>query len=456
MRQRRDAFPAGLYGLLLAALCGLTVPSLFAPIERLLLGVLSFVPRAVGEMTGRAAAAAEPDRAARVDALAHDLAARLQAHDLDRAPQELLRTCEPLSCGVLTMGKRRGGGRQPCEFTLDRSYADLADCEPFVTKGDVLLGFLLRAGRGLAAEEPPTAGARVVLLNHPAARAVAAGIELPGGTTLRVVVDSAATVDPAALRVSLWEDASRAAHLDADGLEVRTVPLTGLPGELPAGLWLGRTRVWGYQGLDDGLPLPIGVFVAPPIEPSALSHVVVWRRRAGGAIETGNTGAAHTDRLQATVLDLPGATAGRHLLAAHGAVPDGAAVVQDGSFLGTARGLSFGLGLVTSFAASRQPWNLLLLPDDPAARPREIRGEVEAAGPNGDALLRWRGDTIDGPHRSLPPGELFTGSNGPHCPSGLYVGRLRPHAGATDLAWVTPDAATGPRAAEVVVGGGGR
>jgi hypothetical protein len=167
-----------------------------------------------------------------------------------------------------------------------------------------------------------------------------------------------------------------------------------------------------------------------------------------------------TLRHPATVWELPGAVHGRHLLATDAAVPDGAAVVQDGWCLGTAHGLSFGLGLVTSFATSRQRWSLLLLPEAPGARPHEISGEV-IEGRDGIALLRWRGDTFDGEGLRLPPGFLFTGSNGPHCPPGLYLGRATPHRSDPDLievATAPPNGlpASGPRAAELVVGGGPR
>ena len=38
LRQTSEAFPAGLYGMLLVAVFGLTLPSMFAPIERVLVG----------------------------------------------------------------------------------------------------------------------------------------------------------------------------------------------------------------------------------------------------------------------------------------------------------------------------------------------------------------------------------------------------------------------------------
>jgi hypothetical protein len=155
----------------------------------------------------------------------------------------------------------------------------------------------------------------------------------------------------------------------------------------------------------------------------------------------------------ATIQDLPGASMGRHLLATDVDVPDGAAVVQDGLCLGTAHGLAFGQALVTSFAASRQRWSLLLLPDDPEARPRELVGEVIAAA-DGVATVRWLGDTLSGEGERLPTGYLFTGSNGPHCPTGLLIGSARCHPFERDLLEVTVPVSFHGSAAEVLIAGG--
>lgn len=456
VRQHRDAFSAGLYGMLLFALCCLTLPTVFAPVERLLVGAASLVPRALGVWSGTPVAAAEPDVRERLRELGAELDARIRQADLESGSADLGRAQEPLLCGVVA-SERRGGGGQPSELRLDRTYAELAGCSEFVTKGQVLVGFLQRAGRGVAAEDPPDALARVLLLNHPMARAVAAVADLPEGGALRLVVKPAAVVDPAPLRIDLWDDPYRATRLEQGGLPVHTLSLPSARGEPPAGLWLGRTLIWGYQETAAEAALTIGVFVVPPLEPRALSHVVVWRPRTaaagGGPEDAADPAAAVGVRHPATVWELPGAVHGRHLLAADCSVPDGAAVVQDGWCLGTARGLSFGLGLVTSFAASRQRWSLLLLPEDAAARPRELSGEV-VDGRLGRAIVRWRGDSLERGGGELPRGFLFTGSNGPHCPSGLFLGRATPVGG--DLLEVTIPVQSWPRAAEVVVGGGAR
>jgi hypothetical protein len=228
---------------------------------------------------------------------------------------------------------------------------------------------------------------------------------------------------------------------------------------VPPGLQLGRTRIWGYERAGSDEVLTIGVFVVPPDEPRALSHVVVWRdhrqaRKAGADDATASaTLATAVHRHPAVVRDLPGAANGRHLLIAGIPVPDGAAVVQDGMFLGTARGLSFGMGLVTSFAASRHRWSLLLLPDDPAARPRELDAEIVQTDGN-DAWLRWHHDAAAGAER-LPEGHLFTGSNGPNCPTGLWIGSAEPHPFDRSLLVVHTLTLPGPRAAQILVAGGG-
>lgn len=130
-------------------------------------------------------------------------------------------------------------------------------------------------------------------------------------------------------------------------------------------------------------------------------------------------------------------------------MPDGAAVIQDGLFLGTARGLSFGTGLVTAFVASRQPWSLLLLPDGDDADPIELYGRVEA-GDGDQAQLRLVG-APDGRGTRLAPGYLFTGSNGRHCPAGLWIGRAQPDQFERDLLAVKVPVLPGPRVAEVFV-----
>lgn len=456
MRQQPAASPVGLYGMLLFALCWLTLPTVFAPLERWLVGTTALLPRAIAGWSSVPAAAGEADAAAAAHARARALRERVERNDTAGARALLPVAWEPVHCVVRQVVDdrvRRGGGGRPGELRLDRTYAELGDCADIVTKGDALLGFLQRSGLGIAADDGPDDLARVVLLNHRSARPIGAALEQPDGGRLRLVVRAAAAIDQAPLLADLWDDPYRAARLDRSGQVVRTSTAAG-DLEVPSGLLIGRTRIWGYEGFENDESLSIGVFVVPPIDARALSHVVVWRRgeRTGFAPRDA-AGARDGRRIGAVVHDLPGAAHGRRLLAAARRVPDGAAVVEGDRLIGTVQSLAFDSGLVTSFAASRHRWSLVLLPDDTAEAPRELDGRVEWCG--GDtAWVSWRADAWDGAHVPLPAGELFTGCNGAHCPPGLWIGRAEPHAERRDVLVVTTDVATGARRVEVVVGGG--
>lgn len=451
MRERPRAFPVGLYGMLLFALCWLTLPAVFAPLERSLLGATCLLPRWFARLAGSPAMAAAPDLQRQRLALSEQLESRAARHDRADAGERLAAGFEPVSCAVL-VASRRGGGGRVSELLLDHSHAELAACSPWVTKGETLLGWLLRPGFGAAAKDSPADPARVQLLNAAAAPPNLAGLQLADGGSLRFVVGPAAAVDPAPLRVELWDDPYRAARLQQDGLEVRTLPRSALDA-VPAGLLLGQTRVWGYQATADQQPLTIGVYVLPPFDAAALSHVVVWRPAAAATDRVAPAPFRSRRRVPGLVHDLPGAVHGRHLLLADASVPTGAAIVQDGLFVGTARGLWFGGGLVTSFALSRQRWSLILLPDAPDLAPIEMAGEV-VDGEDERAYLRWRSaDARVSPR--LGAGYLFTGSNGLHCPAGLYIGRATPHADDPELLIVRSPLRPGPHAVEVIVGEAG-
>ncbi len=427
MRRTSPAFPVGLYGMLLFALAWLTLPGAFAPIERVLVGAVCSVARAWGTWFGDEAAPPPASWRERLQSLGGELEARLREHAVTGAPPAWALDLEPLHCDVVEVGGRRGGGGEPCELRLDHSYAELDGCSEVVTKGEALVGLLQRPGVGVASLDRPSDPARVVLPNHLQSRPLHAEVHAHDDALLRFVVRAAATVDPAPLRVELWDDPYRAARLDRTGLPVRTREVAGSVSPVPANLLLGTTRIWGYQRTDAGDALTLGVFLAPALAPRALSRVVVWRaaRRDGG-----DRGQRHaeprTARSAGVVHELPGAVHGRHLLVGAGAIADGAAVVHCGYLLGTARGLAFGVGLVTSFGASRHRWRLVLLPDEPQSPPIEFAGEVVRV--DGDRVHVRRLDANvsgDGLHR---PGHLFTGSNGPHCPAGVWIGRAAPAA----------------------------
>ncbi|MCB9879655.1 MAG: hypothetical protein H6835_18835 [Planctomycetes bacterium] len=446
--KRTTAFPVGLYGMLLFALAWLTLPRLFAPLERVLVGAACSVPRCTATWFGEPAVAADRSDLRRIEELGERLLRRVGEHDLTGAGDAMPLGDQPLMCRVLSVD-RRGGGGLPSELRLDRSYAELYGCRELVTKGGALLGYLLRPGIGRAVDDLPGDPARVMLCHHrDAPRCYAMAVDPDGGPPLRIVVRPAASVDPAPLSVDMWDDPFRASRLHAAGYEVRTLPLAFGARRVPGGLLLGRTRIWGYEpdGVDE--PLTIGVYVVPPVLPQALSHVVVWRPSGVEAPSAAASHGAHS-RSAARLYDLPGVGHGRHLLVAERAVPDDAAVIQDGLFLGTARGLSFGTGLVTAFVATRQPWSLLLLPDGDDAEPIELYGRVEQG--DGDRAWLRLVDGPDGRPTRLVSGYLFTGSNGRHCPAGLWIGRAQPDQFERDLLEVKVPALSGASVAEVFV-----
>ncbi|MGE3175311.1 MAG: hypothetical protein AB7O97_21990 [Planctomycetota bacterium] len=416
MARRTRGFPVGLYGTLLLALCWLLLPELLRPVERLLLGVACLPQRFMAHAGGQPALAATAHRRDQLLQLQRGLQDRSRAHDLERGRELLPPALEPLLCRVRAVDGRGGAG-VPCELVLDRSYDELAGCVDLVTCGDTLLGFLARPGIGPARDDLPSDPARVLLLNHPRGREVAVRLQLGDGD-LNCVVGAAAVVDPAALRTTLHDDPYRAARMRQGSAPVWTLPADApWIGALPGGLRVGTTRIWGYD--IGGDVLTIGVYVDPEFDPRALPQVVVWQSVPGPAD-------VRTDLpwTPAQAWALPDGTGGRWLVTAARSLPDGAAVVQDGVCLGTLRGVAFGQGLCTSFAASRHTWSVWLLPDDPSAAPVGLFGQVAfAEGPTAwfrPRVGRKAGDPM------LPAGFVFTGSNGPYCPSGLLLGRAEP------------------------------
>lgn len=449
MVKKSAAFPAGLYAMLLFALAWLTLPRVFAPLERWLVGSACFVPRIGSAWMGEPAMAGNREELALIGELSADLRDRVRQHDLAGSGITMPNDDKSILCGVLSVG-RRGGGGEPSELLLDHTYAELGDYREIVTKGSVLLGFLLKPGVGRAVDDKADDPARVILCNHRDAPRLYAGLENKDGTQLRFVIEPAAAVDPAPLRVDFWDDPYRASKLQESQQRVYTLPVAFGQERVPGGLLVGRTRRWGYEQDDGQDTLTIGMFVTPAVAPRALSHVVVWQSGEHPAppIEFQSSLRARR-RIQATVYELPGATHGRHMLVADEDVPDGAAVVQDGLFLGSARGLCLGSALVTSFAASRQDWSLLFLPPEGEGGPVELHGSVVRTEGN-VAWLRWTGPSREQLAR-LGEGFLFTGSNGKFCPACLWIGRAVPDQFERNLLKVIVPVLRGPRIAEVIV-----
>ncbi len=438
----RTAFPVGLYAMLLLALCWLLLPELLRPFERTLLGVACLPQRAWSVLSGTPAHASDrvERQRLRLAELEQGLRQRSAVHDIERARSRMHEALEPVACAVLA-AERRGGGGMPCELLLDRSYRDLAGCADAVTCGETLLGFLAQPGIGAASADEPDDPARVLLLNHPESRAVAAWIPLREGGQLRCVVTAASVVDPAPLRTALHDDPYRAAKLDESGAEVRTEALDAAwIGSMPAGLLLGKTRVWGYEV--GGEALTIGLYVEPVLDFRALPQVVLWQSVPGSVPPR-----LQSERIPAVATPLPDQSGGRWLVQGSETLPDGAAVVQDGVCLGTLRSVAFGQGLCTPFAASRHAWSLWLLPDAEGAAPFCIYGEVVfAAGSTAWFRPRAKFDP-------LPAADggafVFTGSNGTDCPPGLLLGRAEPDL-PRQLWRITVPALSGSQRVEVL------
>ena len=450
MLRKSAAFPVGLYAMLLLALAWLTLPALFGPAERWLVGSATAIPRLASLWFGRPASAAARDELGRVGELREELRRRVTRQNFAAGAGVVPANAEKLLCGVLS-ASRVGGGGGMSELLLDHSYAELEGCE-LVVKGDQLIGFLMRPGKGRAIDDSPADPARVMLCNHRDAPRLYAGIdrgEASGDGALRFVVRPGSSADPAPMRVDLWNDPYRAAQLDASGLLVRTRSLQfGASAQrVPAGLVLGEAKVWGYDDQRTDDVLTIAVYVEPLFEPRALSHVVLWRA-PGVSGEGRSTMRAHR-RVGGVVYDLPGADRGRHLLVTDVGVPDGAAVTQEGMLIGVAQGLCLGSGLMTSFVASRQRWSLLFLPDGEAQPVFELNGVVERVAGN-VAWVRWTGPPRDQLPR-LAEGHLFTGSNGRFCPSGLWIGRARVDRADGDLLEIRSPVTQGARAVDVIV-----
>lgn len=422
MQRSGTAFPVGLYGMLLFALCWLTLPSLFAPAERLVLGAAALPQRWVGAVGGSPVQAAEPEVERRLAELRADLRARTEKHDIGAGAAFMPADWRPVHCAVLATNGRGGGG-EPDELLLDHSYAELAGCSKFLTKGDVLLGYLARPGEGVAVDDRPEDPARVLLLNHRRARPVHAETAVEGAR-LAMVVGPAAAVDPAPLRTELWSHPFVAAQLRIGGQPVHVAPLEQAIDQPPAGLWIGRSLIWGYEGSDGGAPITIGVYVDPPFAPRSLSHVVAWRPGDAARPEP-DASSPRVRRVAGVLRPLPGDE--RFLLTADAEIPDGAAVEHAGVCLGTARRIAFGQALVTSAFRRGRTWNLILLPHVPTARPREVAAEVVGVA-GGLVTLRCRADAYTASDDALPEGYLFTGSNGRHCPPGLFLGLAAPTA----------------------------
>ena len=108
MVRKSAAFPVGLYAMLLFALAWLTLPALFTPLERWLVGAATVVPRLASLWSGHPAAAAGRDDLARVEQLRSELRRRVERAEFAYEQQVAPRDAEQVLCGVLSAARRGG------------------------------------------------------------------------------------------------------------------------------------------------------------------------------------------------------------------------------------------------------------------------------------------------------------------------------------------------------------
>lgn len=403
MRRDGTAFPVGLYGIMLVALCCLTVPGLLQPLERLAVGAGLLVPGLAWSAIGAVPAAPQADVQTRAHELMGDLQARLAEQDVGAARALVPTHWQPRPTRVASSFGRGGGGMVD-QLLLAASYREVADCGRYVTKADVLLGTLLRPGEPGAETDQPSDRARVLLLNHKRATAVHAETRTKDGM-LALVLGPASIVDPGALRSELWSHPFAASQLRLSGQPVHVAPLPHAGEQPPAGLWLGRTMVWGYSGVGAAPTVTIGVYVQPPFLTNALAEVVLWRSQP--VLEEPLP--VRTAGTVGVLRPWPFHGSDRALLHSEQPVPDGALVLQDGVYVGRVRQLAFGMHWVESELVPGARLPLLLLPHAANERVRELLAEVVRVQADG-ITLRCVADAYLREHDALASGYLFTSS----------------------------------------------
>jgi hypothetical protein len=320
------------------------------------------------------------------------------------------------------------------ELILGAARQALGRCEPWVTFGDTLVGFLadepVPARAALARARDPLAGlARVRLLHcvpdDGLPRRVPAAVEHPDRGRLRFLVEPAADIDRWPLRCELLDDPYFAASLGEAGLVVRTTGFVDDPlGALPEGLTIGELRLFGYR-LDGGRRVvPIGLFVAPRWPAATLHHVVVWvADDPAEGIAAARTPIGSRVPVQLARLPVPGLESERLFATSAGSparsLPSGAAVVVSGRLVGAIDAGGWGFGVVAPFGAPGRRWPLTFLPDEEASPPLDLVA-VARSREDGVAELEVESGTI-----RAGRGQLFTAAAGPRVPAGIWVGPAR-------------------------------
>lgn len=415
-------FPVGLYGTLLAALFGVTFPAALAPFEAAARTVVCLPLRAYS-ISGTAS----PVLAGTTDPASPEVLT-----DLGRAVMKGGRGPEGYLPQVFRVRETGAGpAGMVDELVLDATVAELRGTASVVTVGDTLVGYLSLRGSD-------DARARVRLLSFHARRdskdfdlqvgerapprrvaAQAPCREIDAQGTLHFLVEPSRSIDPWPLRCTLLDDSYLASRLRTSGGLVTTSAQSDDP-DLPEGLTIGRLMIWGYPRRG----IPVGLFVQPSVDPRGISAVTLWRpsgKRSETRLGPGQVGSFVPVRLSRYPAPRP--TRSRWLVTAtaDANLPDGAALVDRGRFLGCLHAPWTGQSLVTPFVGSTRTWALLVRTTADEVVP--VVGRI--VGTESDGQLRVE---LDAPG-SVEAGELFTGGNGPHCPAGFYIGTVTPGLG---------------------------
>lgn len=415
-------FPVGLYGTLLAALFGVTFPAALAPFEAAA-RTLVCLPLRAYSMGGTATT---------VLAGTTDPAVPEVLTDLGRAVMKGGRGPAGFLPQVFRVRENLAGpAGMVDELVLDATVAELRGAASMVTLGDTLIGYLsLRGGE--------VARARVRLLSfharrdsrefelrvgeHAPPRRVAAQVpcrEIDAQGTLHFLVEPSRSIDPWPLRCTLLDDSYLASRLRSSGALVRTSSQSDDP-DLPEGLTIGRLMIWGYPRRG----IPVGLFVQPSVDARGISAVTVWRpagTRSRTRLRPDQIGGFLPVRLSRYPAPRPARARWLVTSTAATVLPDGAALVDRGRFLGCLHAPWTGQSLVTPFVGSTRTWALLLR--TAAGEVIEVVGRI--VGTETDGQLRVE---LEAP-ASIEAGHLFTGGNGLHCPAGLYIGTASPGLG---------------------------
>lgn len=428
--------PPALYALFAFALVALAQPRLIEGLERRMMQWASMPIRA---FVGREVAAADPQDL-REQALAEAWVDRQQSRARflvpDAGPMKEAARKRGLRPVIARVLDRRGGDAEnrPQELILELKASDLPERERFVTRGNVLLGFVAdspvarldRAGR----PDPLADHLRISLLHRndetEPVRCVPVATKV-GGRDLVFLVEPALRSSRYPLHCTLFSDLQLASDVVDDTYRVETTLFEDDPeGPLPVGLAVGRLRVYGYQarraGKDDRQVVPIDYFVEPELDSSVVSHVVLWTD-VGSSIPRMGRPRDGLEEIPVALLRFTVASAGGHrFLASTRAgrrrrLPLGAAVVRGERLLGFVDAAGVDFGVVAPLGEPGRELSLVILPNVAGKPPVALR--AVCLGREGN-LVRLSSLSAG----EIPPGQAFTGTDGLDAPAGLWIGSV--------------------------------